>query len=128
MTMMTTNETMIARCAEAAHEANRIYCEALGDRSQVPWSEAPVWQRESAIHGVRAVLAGASPAESHEVWSADKLAAGWVHGPVKDAVARTHPCLVPYDALPEAQRRKDGLYLAVVRGMAAALAEVGTDG
>lgn len=119
--MIAEHETTLARCAEVAHEANRIYCEATGDRSQVPWAQAPAWQRESAINGVRVALRGASPAQQHAAWSADKVAAGWVYGATKDADAKTHPCLVPYAELPEQQRRKDGLYIAVVRGMACAL-------
>lgn len=118
---MSTDQT-IARCAELAHEANRLYCEGIGDASQLPWRDAPAWQRESAINGVRVALSGATPEQQHAAWSADKIAAGWVYGPAKDADAKTHPCLVPYADLPDAQRRKDSLYLAVVRALAAALA------
>jgi len=32
----------------------------------------------------------------------------------KDAVAKTHPCLVDYDDLPPAQQAKDALFAAVV--------------
>lgn len=42
----------------------------------------------------------------HERWMADKLSRGWTFGPRDDA-ARTHPCLIPYDELPEVERRKD---------------------
>jgi hypothetical protein len=41
-----------------------------------------------------------------------------VYGEVKDAVAKTHPCMVPYDDLPEFQRKKDALFLAIVRVLA----------
>lgn len=48
----------------------------------------------------------------HESWMRDKLAAGWVYGPEKrpDATPPTHPCLVPYAELPEAQRAKDAIF------------------
>jgi len=39
--------------AEVCHEVNRAYREALGDTSQVSWLEAPQWQRDSAIAGVK---------------------------------------------------------------------------
>lgn len=42
----------VEACARAAHEANRAYCLALGDTSQLPWEEALGWQRDSAIKGV----------------------------------------------------------------------------
>jgi len=112
---------MILACAEATHEANRIYCEAIGDTSQVPFRAAPAWQRESAINGVRAALSGATPRELHEGWCAEKQAAGWQYGAVKDADAKTHPCLVPYAQLPPQQQAKDRLFGEVVRAMSVAL-------
>ncbi|MFO1531870.1 MAG: RyR domain-containing protein [Kiritimatiellia bacterium] len=38
---------------------------------------------------------------------AAKVRDGWKHGAVKDARARTHPCLVPYDGLPPDEQEKD---------------------
>jgi hypothetical protein len=114
---------LVLACARAAHEANRAYCIAIGDLSQKPWDEAEPWQRESAIRGVEVALGGATPEQQHEAWCADKYRDGWTYGSVKDPVALTHPCLVAYEDLPEAQRRKDALYIAVVNGMAAALAK-----
>lgn len=115
------NKTKIEACAAVAHEANRAYCIAIGDNSQMPWEQAPENIRASAIDGVAKALAGATPEQSHEGWCAFKVADGWVFGPVKDLAAKTHPCLVPYAELPPEQRRKDGLYIAVVRAMAEAL-------
>lgn len=109
------------RIAEAAHEMNRIYCEATGDASQKSWAQAEQWQRDSAIKGVSIALGGATPEQQHEAWCADKRANGWVYGATKDPVAKTHHCLVPYSELPDVQRRKDSLYIATVKAMAAAL-------
>lgn len=114
-TDMLTNEQV----AQVAHEANRAYCRVIGDNSQVPWDEAPSWQRESAIHGVEAIREGRTkvPSDSHTSWSAEKLAAGWTYGPVKDAEAKTHPCLVPFEELPKEQQLKDALFFAVVTAL-----------
>lgn len=121
---MTSSESLLVEaCAHAAHEANRAYCRAIGDNSQAEWDTAPEWVRDSARAGVRFALAGKSPAEQHDAWCAHKIADGWVHGPTKDAAAKTHPCLVPYAELPEAQRRKDALYQAAVRAMSSTLAQ-----
>lgn len=117
--------TGIETIAAAAHEANRLFCIAIGDNSQVHWEDAPEWQRASAVAGVQSALNGATPEQQHESWCAYKVADGWVHGPTKDADAKTHPCLVPYAELPPEQRAKDSLYQAVVKGMAAALKEAG---
>lgn len=55
--------------------------------------------------------------QQHEAWSRDKIADGWAYVPVKDATAKTHPALVPYDQLPEGTRRKDALFRAVVAAL-----------
>lgn len=111
----------IEACAHAAHEANRAYCRAIGDNSQLPWDEAPEWQRSSAINGVVGALTGNTPEQSHEGWLAEKAATGWKYGPVKDPAKKEHPCFVPYAELPPEQREKDNLFLGAVRIMAGAL-------
>ena len=110
----------ISLIAKVCHDANRSWCNANDDHSQPAWEDAPDWQIESAINGVYHALTyeDATPAESHSNWMADKIADGWVYGEVKDAVAKTHPCMVPYDDLPEFQRKKDALFLAIVRVLA----------
>ena len=111
----------IVDIAIVAHEANRAYCRMLCDDSQPSWEDAPQWQRDSALAGVEAHIASGltmTPEQTHESWLAAKAADGWVYGPVKDAEAKTHPCCVPYDQLPEAQRVKDHLFRAIVHALA----------
>jgi hypothetical protein len=105
--------------ARVCHEANRAYCLSIGDHSHLPWDSAPEWQKNSAIDGVNFVLAHptASPRSSHDNWLAEKERAGWRYGPVKDEEKKEHPCFVPYEELPEHQRKKDDLFLAVVRAL-----------
>ena len=112
--------TDILLIAKVCHDANREYCALSGDHTQVMWYSAPDWQRESAIDGVTHALdnPNAGPEDSHQNWWAGKIADGWVYGEVKDAVAKTHPCMVPYEQLPEFQRKKDALFLAIVRALA----------
>jgi hypothetical protein len=109
-------------CAEAAHEANRAYCASLGDHSQVPWAEAPEWQRQSCRLGVRGVESGNTPEQSHESWLREKQETGWKYGPIKDVEAKTHPCFRPYSELPPEQRVKDLIFVSVVRGLLSVLA------
>lgn len=103
--------------ARVVHEANRAYCVTIGDTSQVPWDDAPEWQRKSASEGVQKALDGEGPEELHESWCASKRADGWVYGPEKDPANKLHPCMVPYRALPEEQRLKDHLFRAVVSAL-----------
>lgn len=106
--------------ARVCHEANRGYCESIGDTSQRAWEESPEWQRDSAIKGVEFTLENptAPPSANHDSWLAVKEADGWKYGPVKDPEKKEHPCCVPYDQLPLEQQRKDALFKAVVAALA----------
>lgn len=108
--------TRVEAAARIAHEVNRAYCAAIGDNSQPAWEDAPEWQRASAMSGVRFHMANpdAGPSASHDNWLRDKQAEGWVYGEVKDADAKTHPCMVPFEELPREQQIKDHLFRAVV--------------
>ena len=112
-------ETKIILAARIAHEINRAYCAFLGDGSQEPWDKAPEWQRESIIAGMRAHFANPdmTARDSHNAWCDHKFAEGWRYGPVKDADAKEHPCMVPYRELPSDQRLKDHLFKAVATAM-----------
>ena len=111
----------IADIARVCHEANRTYCQTIGDNSQPPWENAPGWQCESAVKGVQFIInnPGAPASASHDSWLEEKKSTGWKYGPVKDADKKEHPCFVPYDELPAAQKRKDYLFGAIVRAMVA---------
>jgi RyR domain len=105
--------------AAICHEANRRYCVALGDTSQPEWEEAPDWQKNSAIEGVKFVLDNpdAPVSASHDSWLAVKEAEGWKYGAVKDPEKKEHPCYVPYEELPEEQKMKDHLFKGVVESL-----------
>lgn len=107
------------KIAVICHEVNRLYCEAIGDFSQRPWEEAEQWQKDSAVQGVQAFISGDAkgPEGQHESWVRAKEADGWVFGPVKDPQKKQHPCMVPYDQLPEEQRKKDALFQAIVKSL-----------
>lgn len=102
--------------ATMCHQANKAWCEVNGDDTQKDWKDAEQWQRDSAIKGVEFKLANpdAKDDAQHNAWMADKVADGWVYGEIKDAVAKTHPCIVPFGELPEFQQKKDKLFCAIV--------------
>lgn len=102
--------------AIVCHQANKSWCEQNNDFSQKDWEEAEDWQRDSAIKGVEFRLNNpdAGHDAQHNSWMKEKVDAGWVYGEVKDAEAKTHPCIVPFEQLPEFQKKKDALFCAVV--------------
>ena len=102
--------------AVVCHQANKAWCEVNSDFSQEDWGDAEEWQRESAIKGVQFRFENPDAGESaqHDAWSKDKVEDGWVYGTEKNTYEKTHPCLVPFDELPEFQQKKDRLFCAIV--------------
>lgn len=43
----------------------------------------------------------------HEVWAHGRKSQGWIYGPVRDDAKKHHPCLVPYEELPETEKDYD---------------------
>jgi len=109
----------ITQIAQIAHEINKAFCESVGDNSQSEWTDAPEWQKISAIAGVNFHLQNpnASPSASHDSWLKKKQEDGWKYGPIKDADKKEHPCFIPYDELPIEQRSKDFLFKQVVHSL-----------
>jgi ryanodine receptor 2 len=46
-------------------------------------------------------------ANVHDVWAAGRIADGWRHGETRNDVRKLHPCLVPYEELPESEKEYD---------------------
>lgn len=43
----------------------------------------------------------------HEVWAETRIKQGWTYGEQRDDKLKTHPCLVPYEELPDEEREYD---------------------
>lgn len=43
----------------------------------------------------------------HEVWAKGRIDEGWTYGATHDYKLKKHPCLVPYEELPESERDFD---------------------
>lgn len=101
--------------ARVAHQANKAYCEALGDTSQVDWEQAPEWQKSSSHDGVKFLLTNLDAKDDalHNNWLEDKKKDGWKYGEVKDPEKKEHPCFVTFEELPPEQQGKDSLFRAI---------------
>jgi ryanodine receptor 2 len=43
----------------------------------------------------------------HEVWAESRILQGWTYGPERNDVLKHHPCLIPYEELPETEKAYD---------------------
>ena len=43
----------------------------------------------------------------HELWAKARIDEGWTYGEKRDDIHKKHPCLVPYDELPEEEKEYD---------------------
>ena len=43
----------------------------------------------------------------HEVWAKTRISQGWTYGEQRNDELKTHPCLVPYEELPEEEKEYD---------------------
>ena len=43
----------------------------------------------------------------HEVWAQNRISQGWTYGLERSDVLKQHPCLVPYEELPEIEKAYD---------------------
>lgn len=44
---------------------------------------------------------------AHDLWAMQRLSDGWRYGPERDDPTKRHPCLVPYEKLPESEKIVD---------------------
>lgn len=108
----------VVEIARICHEVNKAYCESLGDVSQPEWEDAPQWQKDSAMTGVKLhLMEDVGPEASHECWMHEKEEQGWKYGPVKDEKNKFHPCMVGFKDLPAHQKAKDFIFRQVVHSM-----------
>ena len=43
----------------------------------------------------------------HEVWAQNRMEQGWTYGEERNDALKHHPCLIPYEELPDSEREYD---------------------
>ena len=43
----------------------------------------------------------------HEVWARSRIEQGWSYGEERNDILKQHPCLIPYEELPEVEKAYD---------------------
>lgn len=104
-------DKLLELTAEHCHEANRHFKESIGEFGPC-WRVLKSHQKRAAIEGVRFYVneSDNGACQSHEAWCMGMKEAGWTAGDCCDYGEKTHPGLVDFEALPEAQRTKSHLH------------------
>lgn len=113
---MDLTEEQIENFAKIAHDCNKSFCETIGDDSQQNWEDCSQAQKDSAIAGVKfhASNPNSKAEDSHLSWFKQKKEDGWVYGLIKIPDLKQHPCMVPFESLPEEEQMKDHLFKNIV--------------
>ena len=103
-----TSNELQNRLVLAIHEANKEIQQQTGE--YIPPLDNHLTQ--SILDGVYFVLnnPNCTPEQQHNNWCYFKRQDGWKYGQIKDFERKEHPCLVPYNELPEIQQRKDSVF------------------
>lgn len=72
-----------------------------------PFTPAPLDTRDVELPKELDELIERMARNVHEVWAQGRMAEGWTWGEQRDDQLKTHPCLVPYEELPDAEREYD---------------------
>ena len=71
------------------------------------YTPKPIVTDAAELSGEILALGEALAKNTHEVWAAGRIREGWRYGPVRDDLKKEHPCLVPYEELPEEEKEFD---------------------
>lgn len=75
--------------------------------SRMNYKPVPVDTRDMALPVELIPLVEEMAKNVHDVWALNRFKEGWTYGPVRDDIKKQHPCLVPYEELPESEKEYD---------------------
>lgn len=76
----------------------------MSEKNYVP---APIDTSAVVLSGELQTLTELLAKNAHEVWARTRLEQGWSYGEKRDDAQKHHPCLVPYEDLPENEKTFD---------------------
>lgn len=71
------------------------------------YTPQPIDTKEVLLPEELTELVEAMAKNVHEVWAETRIAQGWSYGPERNDQLKHHPCLIPYEELPEEEREYD---------------------
>ena len=112
-------QSVLEAAARGAHECCRAMELATGSVYSPHWEQLTKTAQEGILKATRLVSEGLTAREIHEAKLFELKKEGWAHGD-KDLVAKTHPNIVSWDALPPSEQSKVQLFTSAVRTMLSA--------
>ena len=76
------------------------------DKNYVP---EPIDTSDVKLSGDLLELSKLLAKNNHEVWARQRMKDGWRFGPARNDQRREHPSLVPYEKLPELEKKYDDI-------------------
>src|SRR5215212_6607022 len=80
---------------------------SMSDSDDLGYCPVPIATNGVELRADLLALAERLAENAHDNWACQRLADGWRYGPCRDDATKEHPCLVPYDALPESEKEYD---------------------
>ena len=77
------------------------------DMKQNAYTPQPIFTEDIILSDEILHLSERIAQNVHDVWAASRVAEGWTWGEKRDEVVKQHPCLIPYDELPESEKEYD---------------------
>jgi len=71
-----------------------------------PYSPQPIGTSHIDLNGLQP-LVEALVRNAHEIWAQQRIKDGWTWGPQRDDSRKQHPCLIPYEDLPDSEKLYD---------------------
>lgn len=105
--------------AKIVYNVNKAFCESTGDFTNVSWDDTSTETRDLAVLVIRHKMLNPrmTPEHIHNTWLVEMVRRGWRYGEMKNAEAKTHPGMCPYDMLSKDQQTKDKLVNTIIESV-----------
>ena len=75
----------------------------------MPYTPTPIETDTISLPDKLSALSERLAENAHDMWARQRLEDGWIYGPQRNDQQKHHPCLVPYDQLPDSEKEYDRL-------------------
>jgi hypothetical protein len=98
--------------ARVAHEINKQICILNGEQA-LNYEDMPAYIIENMEESILNLDEGRTLGSSHSEWLKERIAQGWVYGPVKDTENKISPLICPFEDLTYSQKVKNCIFVGI---------------